>query len=298
LYSITIFIVLIKTYCYGTIAGKQDLMNITKKTIKRFIVTTIFLIALLIYPISMTGCSSEDDESGINQNDGPVELTILRNKLLVGTDASYPPFEFIQDTEIVGFDIDIASEIAFRLDKEMEIVPIEWDFSYEMPEDEKLDMIISAISIEENSNGSVDFSEPYYIMEFVFLVLSDAELQIKEDLKGKKIGMISHETKDLPAEYLSDYMIEEYKDVILMLEELRNRNIDGLLISIPVGKNIIEEDNAIYRVLKIIESEKAFSIVFHKGSLLKDEVNRILSEMNEDGTYQEIYEKWFLFSIE
>lgn len=273
-------------------------MNVTKKTIRKFIVFTVLIIMFLIYSTLAAGCSNQDSIPGIDQNGEPQELTILKNKILVGTDATYPPFEFMQDSIVVGFDIDIVQEIATRLEKEMEIVPISWDFSYKIPEADKLDMIISAVSAEEDNDEFVDFSDPYYIMEFIFLVLSDAQLQIKEDLKEKKIGMIDHEIKDLSTEYLEDYTIEEYKDVLLMLEELRNKNIDGLLISIPVGKNIIEEDNAIYRVLEVVKSERAFNIVFHKDSPLRDEVNRILSDMDEDGTYQKIYDKWFSFSAQ
>ena len=271
-------------------------MSITKKAIRKFIVLTVLIIVFLIYSGLSVGCSDQDNGLEINQNGEPQELTILKSKILLGTDATYPPFEFVQDSIVVGFDIDIAQEIASRLEKELEIIPISWDFSYKIPEDERLDMIISAVSAEEDNSEFVDFSDPYYIMEFMFLVLLDDKLKIKEDLKEKKIGMIDHEIKDLSPEYLEDYTVEEYKDVLLMLEELRNKNIDGLLISVPVGKNIIEENCAIYRVLEVVKSERAFSIVFHKGSPLRDEVNRILSEMDEDGTYQQIYDKWFSFS--
>lgn len=273
-------------------------MIATKRTIRALIVFTVLIIVFLIYSGLAAGCSGQDNGSEINQNGEPGELTILKNKILVGTDALYPPFEFVQDGTVDGFDIDIAQEIAARLEKEMEIVPINWDFTYKIPEDVRLDMIISAISAAEDREEFVDFSDPYYIMEYVFMVLSDAELKIREDLKGKKIGMVGHEVKDLSPEYLKDYTIEEYKCVLLMLEELRSKNIDGVLISIPVGKNIIEKNNGIYRVLEVVKSERTFNIVFHEGSPLRDEVNRILSEMAEDGIYQQIYDKWFSFSAE
>ena len=68
-----------------------------------------------------------------------------------------------------------------------------------------------------------------------------------------------------------------------------------MLISVPVGKNIIEENSGIYRVLEVVKSQKVFNIVFHKGSPLKEEVDRILAEMAGDGTYKEIYDSWFSF---
>jgi polar amino acid transport system substrate-binding protein len=267
------------------------LKDLTKRIIVTIAVFTIILIMVIMYAGIVPGCSQASNGI-VAFKEG--QLTYFDNKIIVGTDASYPPFEFIQDGEIRGFDIDIASEIASRLEKELEIVPITWDFTYKIPEDTELDMIISAVSEEEDKEEFVDFSDPYYTLEYILVVLSDAELTIKEDLKDKKVGMIDIRVKDLDPESLKSFAVEEYKEILVMMEDLRNKNIDGVIISVPFGKNIIEENNGIYTVLETIKSNKAFNIVFHKDSPLKDEVNRILDEMIQDGTYQEIYESWFL----
>ena len=93
----------------------------------------------------------------------------------------------------------------------------------------------------------------------------------------------------------SDFRIENYEDILIMLEALRSKEIEGILVSIPLGRNIIEENNGIYSVLGVVKSERKLNIIFLEGNPLKDEVNRILSRMKEDGTYQEIYDKWFSF---
>jgi polar amino acid transport system substrate-binding protein len=267
------------------------LKDLTKKIIGTAAVFTVILILVIMYAGIVPGCGQASNGI-VAFKEG--QLTYFKNRILVGTDASYPPFEFIQDGEIQGFDIDIASEIAMRLEKEIHIVPVTWDFTYEIPEDTRLDMIISAVSEEEDEKEFVDFSDPYYTMEYILVILSDAKLTIKEDLKGKKVGMIDTCVKNLDPEYLKSFAIEEYKEILVMMEDLRNKSVDGILISVPFGMNIMEENSGIYRVLEAIESDKVFNIVFHKGSPLKDEVNRILDEMIQDGTYQEIYDKWFL----
>jgi polar amino acid transport system substrate-binding protein len=264
-------------------------MKLTKKIIGVFAVLIVIIIMVVIYSGLTAGC----DGPGKSEEG---QLTIFRNKILVGTDATYPPFEYVHEGNLEGFDIDIAAEIASRLDKEMEIVPITWDFTYRIPEDIRLDMIISAVSADEDKEEFVDFSDPYYMMEYMLIVLSDAELKIKEDLKGKRVGIIDIRVKDLDPEYLKDFIIEEYKDVLIMMEDLRNREIDGVLKSVPLGKNIIEENSGIYRVLETVGSLREFNMVFHDGSPLREEVNRILQEMVEDGTYQQIYDNWFSFS--
>ena len=236
------------------------------------------------------GCGTADNGDVYPSED---QLTIFSSKLLVGTDATYPPFEFTEDGVIKGFDIDIAKEVAARLEKEIEIIPITWDFSYKIPEDIRLDMIISAVSADEGKEEFVDFSDPYFTMEYILIVLSDAELTIKEELKGKKVGMIDIRVKDIDPEYLKDYEIVEYKEVLFMMDDLRNGNIDAVLKCVPTGKSILEENTGIYRVLEKIKSERVFNIVFHQGSPLKGEVDTILEEMVQDGTYQEIYDSWF-----
>jgi len=177
----------------------------------------------------------------------------------------------------------------------MVIVPITWDFSFKIPEEISLDMIISAVSAQDGKKESVDFSDPYYTLEYILVVPADAELTIKEDLKGKRIGIIDIRVKDIDPEYLKDYTIKQYKEVLVMMEDLGNKNIDAVLISVPVGKNIIDENNGLYRILDVVESNKAFNIVFRKGSPLTEEVNSIIKEMTEDGTYQDIYDAWFSF---
>ncbi len=268
-------------------------MNKTFKTLKKLAFTLLSIIIFIIYAGSLTACGSRAANSSADSDSATQKLTIYSSKLLVGSDTTYPPFEYIEDGKTVGFDIDIAAEIAKRLEKELEIVPIIWDFTYEMPEDTKIDMVISAVTGTEDKEELADFSDPYYIMEYMLITLSEAEPKLREDFRGKKIGMLTNKSEDFSDEDLKDFIIEVYSDVILMLEALKSKDIEGILISIPLGKNIIEENSGFYSIIEIVKSEREYNIVFMEGSPLKDEVNRILEEMRQDGTYQEIYDRWF-----
>ena len=95
---------------------------------------------------------------------------------------------------------------------------------------------------------------------------------------------------------LSSYQKSEFelKDGLADTTKTRiNMPVEGILISIPLGKSIIEENNSFFSIIEIVKSEREYNIVFLEGSPLKDEVNSILEEMQTDGTYQEIYDKWF-----
>jgi glutamine transport system substrate-binding protein len=265
-------------------------LNFKGKNKKAFLFfINIFLSAvivfLLFYAVSCEtpGNASETGSTG--------------KKLIVGCDATYPPFEFTEDGNIEGFDIDIIREIAERMGREIEIISIKWDNTYQIPEDMNLDMIISAIPIDKEKEGIVDFSNPYFVMEYMLVTLSGTDIKIKEDLKGKAVGILNSEKNYLDEDYLLNYGIEGYDDIVMMFEDLRNQNIDGVLISLPLAVNLLSENVGIYSVLEVVKSNKEFGIVFSKGSALKEEVDRILDEIKEDGTYDDIYNNWFNYSF-
>ncbi len=258
-----------------------------KKKNKKFFLffINIFLSAVIISLLLSTVNCRISDNTGDENTDG--------ENLTVGCDATYPPFASMKDGSIVGFDIDIIREIAERIGREIEIEPILWDNTYVFPEDMDLDMIISAIPIIEEMESLVDFSDSYFVMEYMLITLSGIDIKIKEDLEGKEVGILSSEESYLDEDYLLNYKIEAYNDIAALFEDLRNENISGVLISLPIGTNLMTENEGIYSVLEIIKSNKEFGIVFKEGSALKEEVNRIIEEIVQDGTYDEIYGRWF-----
>jgi len=257
-----------------------------KKVLLFFINISLFavIILLLFYTISCKVTANADDVNPAGK------------KLIVGCDATYPPFAFVKDGNVEGFDIDVAGEIARRMDREIEIISINWDSTYQIPEDLKFDMIISAIPIIKEKEGVVDFSSPYFVMEYMLITLSETNIKIKEDLKGKVIGILETEKNCLSEDYMLNYKIESYDNILTMLDDLRNKNVDGVLISLPMWVLLVE-NKGIYSVLEVVKSNKEFGIVFTKGSALKEEVDKILEEIKEDGTYDDIYNKWFNYSF-
>lgn len=267
-------------------------LNFKQKNRKVFLFfVNIFLCAVIIFLLFYAvSCKA----SG---NAASTDTGSIGEKLIIGCDATYPPFESIKDGNVEGFDIDIAREIAERMGKELEIISVKWDNTYQVPEDVDLDMIISAIPISRGKEEIVDFSNPYFVMEYMLVTLSDTSIKIKEDLVGKAVGILNSEKNYLDEDYLLNYKIEGYDDVVIMFDDLKNKNIEGILISLPMGVNLLAGDAGIYSVLEVVKSNKEFGIVFNEGSPLKEEVDRILDEIKEDGTYDEIYSEWFSYDF-
>lgn len=265
------------------------LLNYINKNRKAFLffacVSLCAVILLLLF--SSAGCRAAANASPGTESD--------QTKLRVGTDPTYPIFEFTKNGNVDGFDIDIAKEIAKRLERDLELISIDWESNYKIPEEPELDMVISAIPVSNEKESIVDFSEPYFTMEYMLISFTETEIRSRENLLGGHVGILNIEKSYLSEDYLLDYRIETYNDISTMINDLKSRTIDGMLLSLPMGVNLITGDTGIYRVLEIVGSSRDFAIVFSKGSTLREEVNAVIEEIKQDGTYEEIYNKWFSY---
>ena len=233
-------------------------------------------------------------ESSTSQEDSSNENKSL---LIVGSDTTYPPFEFIDNGDIVGFDIDLIKEIVSGMKKEIEITSSSWDPEFKDLIDGKLDILISAVPIEADKIAIVDYSKPYYTLEYLLVSLSGSEIKIKEDLVGKKIGVLKVGKSNISEDYLSNYEISDYEDIMDMLDALGNKEIEAALINLPLAVSLLKDNKDMYLVLDKINSDREFAIVFKKGNPLVSEVNQILDTMVTDGKYQSIYDKWFNYNF-
>jgi len=258
--------------------------------ISGFVIILSFLVSAFLF----LGCNEKKSQVIENSSEtSAAEVTAYSNFLNVGVDSTFPPFAFLMEDKVSGFDVDIAGEIAKRMGKELKISQISWDEIFDKINDPGIDLVISGVTITSDREKLVDFSEPYYTLEFISLSLSTSDIRTKEDLKNKKIGMLKSETKDMNPDFLADYVINGYDDVVALIKALKSGEIDGILISIPIGVKILSEDPETYRFLQKIQSDIEYSVVLKKESPLKDKINQILKDMRSDGTYLKIYDNWF-----
>lgn len=239
-------------------------------------------------------CSKKDNEK-IKNNSGTTQSqnTESDDFLNIGVDSTFPPFAFLIDDKVSGFDIDLAGEIAKRLGRELKVNQISWNEIFERINDTDMDAIISGVSNSPDRQKLADFSEPYYALEFISLTLNTSSIKLKEELLNKKVGMLKNEMEDLSTDVLSGYSIIGYDDAVALINALKAEEIQGILISIPIGVKILNEDPDIYRFVNKLESSIKYSIVLKKGSPLTDRINEVLEELQDDGTYKIIYDKWF-----
>lgn len=260
------------------------------------IISISLLLFLLLTGLSgLAGCDRLGNTAASENNQGSSQEN--KSLIIVGSDTTYPPFEFIENGDIVGFDIDLIKEVVSRMKKEIEITSNSWDPEFKDLIDGKLDIVISAVPIEADKTAIVDYSKPYYALEYLLVSLSGSEIKIKQDLTGKKIGVLKVGKSNISEDYLSDYEVSDYEDIMDMLDGLGNKEIEAVLINLPLAVSLLKDNKDMYLVLDKINSDREFAIVFKKGSPLVWQVNQILETMVTDGKYQSIHDEWFNYNF-
>lgn len=199
-----------------------------------------------------------------------------------------------ENNEVVGFDVDIGSELARRIGVEPVIVPTAWDGIIAGLVTGRFDTIVGSMGITEERRQAVDFAGPYYRSGLAVFVAEDSEAQTLADLDGETIGVNLGELAEEWASGRSEWTVRTYKGLPELFLELRSGRIDAFATDdIPVLVAINQNDEPI-RMLDVPDLEK-----FDIGIALRQDnpefkaaLQTALDEMMADGTYMEIADRW------
>ncbi|MFH2020629.1 MAG: basic amino acid ABC transporter substrate-binding protein [archaeon] len=225
-----------------------------------------------------------------------------RGNLIVGSDIPWKPMEFIDDSgSAVGFDIDVATEIAKGLGVSIEIVDYPWDELFDSVKTGKVDFAISGISITPERMEEYLFSDPYLdVGQSIIIRKDDARINSSPYLKGKKIGAISDTTsleeaiKLTESSLVTEYDSYEYSDEqeTGIIYDLKSGKIDAVITDYAPAKETAKDEPTL-KVLGEPLTQEYYGIMARKDSYaLMNEVNKILKNMKTNGKYEEIKNKW------
>ena len=223
-----------------------------------------------------------------------------RGTFVLGLDDSFPPLGFRDDNnEIVGYDIDLAKEVAKRLGVEFKAQPIDWDAKEMELETGRIDCIWNGFTITEDRKAALSMSFAYLNNEQVLVVRNDSGITSLEDMKGKVIGIQSgssaQEALDDNAAFkksLAD--VVSFKDNITALNDLKIGGVDGVVMDSVVANYSIAQTGEPFTVVSKALANEEYGIGFRKKEPeLCAEVEKILKEMAADGTITAISLKWF-----
>lgn len=224
-----------------------------------------------------------------------------RGKLVLGFDASFPPMGFQDESgNYVGYDLDLAAEVARRMEVELVLQPIDWAAKELELNSGNIDCIWNGMTATADRAEAMALSLNYMNNAQIVCVLADSGISTLADLAGKKVAVQSGSAgaEALAAnEALVASLGEkplEYADYAMALMDLDNKGVDAVVVDIIVANYYIATKNAAYKVLDESLSPEYYAIGFRKGDVaLRDEVNRVLTEMAGDGGISAIDQKWF-----
>ena len=228
--------------------------------------------------------------------------TIKQDTLVVGTYFTNPPFEFIKEGKRVGFEVDLLNAICQRLKLKCEFVDTTWEGILTRLENQQYDAIVGGITITEERSKTLNFSIPYMTTTLSVLIdqRSSSSIQSLGDLKGKTIGVQAETTdqdiaqKMLKENQIAKMMVYPFANMDQAISDLEKGVIDAFFKVFPVAYYLAKTDSSLRVVAQIPNDPQPLGIAFNKkNSKLLEAFNQALKNIQEDGTYQTIYHKWF-----
>ncbi|MGM0500369.1 MAG: basic amino acid ABC transporter substrate-binding protein [Bacillota bacterium] len=223
---------------------------------------------------------------------------VMAQRYIVGTNASFPPFEYVEEGEIVGFDIDLVKEIAELQGFEVEFRDISFDSLIPGLASGSLDMVAAGMTITDARKEVVAFSDPYYSANQSVLVHQDSEEDLTVLFGDNDIGVQTGTTGDTwVREKLIDRDIlkgdiRNYDSYVFVIRDLANKNIDAAVLDKPVAETY-SKNNPVKVVAEVITGEEYGIAVSKNNAELQEKINAGLAKVIENGTMDELIEKYF-----
>lgn len=241
----------------------------------------------IILMVMLVGCSEKNNDE----------------VYVIGVDDTFAPMGFRnENNELVGFDIDLANAMAEKMDIEIEFQPIDWAMKETELNGKNIDMIWNGYSITDKRKEQVNFTNPYLENKQIIVVLADSTIQTKYDLIGGTLA-VQKESSALEAVLAEETIASSLEggkpiefdtniDCFMDLEAGRSQAIvcDEVLARYVIKQRGEEK----YRILDDNFGIEQYGIGVRKEDTeLLNKLNDALDECKEDGTFDQVYQRWF-----
>lgn len=265
---------------------------------------SLFIAVILILSSLVAGCGTKEEvnseKNGSEVEDNSLEEIKKKGKLVLGTSADYPPFEFHTmvdgKDEIVGFDIEIAKYIADELGVELEIKDMEFDKLLGGLSTGMLDIVVAGMNPDSEREKEANFTDIYYEANLSVLVNKEDASQINklEDLNGKSIGVQIGTTQEKFAKTeIKDADVKSLSTNPDIAMNLKTKKIDCAIMEAPVAESFASSNDNLMVVegVNIDSGSDGVAIAVKKGNdELTVKLNEILAEAKDKG----LMDKWFI----
>ena len=248
---------------------------------------------------SSEAASSEAASDATSDTASAEVTTVEPGKLIMSTNAAFPPYEMTADGgSFEGIDVEIAGAIAEKLDLELQIDDMDFDAALLAAQTGKSDMVMAGVTVTEDRQTVMDFSDSYAAGIQVVIVPEDSDIASIDDMTGKMIGVQRGTTGD---QYCSasvedggfgEENVTRYDNGLTAVQALNNGQVDCVVIDNAPAQEFVAANPG----LKILDTEYAneeYAIGVAKGNTqLLDAINTAIAELKADGTIQSILDKY------
>lgn len=233
--------------------------------------------------LSMAACSSD---SASAKND---------DKIYVGTEAGFAPYEYMSGDQVVGVDMDIAQAIADALGKELVIKNMDFDGALNAVQQGQVDFVAAGVSVDEERQKVMDFSHNYVDSSDVVIVNASADtVKTNEDIADKIVGVQQGNIADIwMTNNYPDAQVKRYTKFVQAAEDLKNNKIDAIVMDLYPAQELVATNPE----LKILDEENPvfvdqYAIAVKKGNQeLLDQINEVIDQLIADGKIEEFTAK-------
>ncbi len=257
----------------------------------------VFLVSGLLGMFWQSGCRMQSQE--IRKETGRLEKIKAAGKIIVGTSADYPPYEFYLlpelDSEMVGIDIDIAEAIAANLNVKLEIKDIVFSKLFDELAAGNIDIALAGLTPTESRKHIVDFSIPYYQAIQNMLIRAEDRNRIKtlEDLRGKIVGTQKGSIQeDLARNLITGAVFFLHEEIDGLVAALLQKKVDAVILEKPVADTFVLKDNSLLNLECSTDSQPLGSAAaVRKGdAVLLERINQVLQKLIEENKITESIE--------
>lgn len=258
---------------------------------KKSMIKIISVLLVCILTIGLAACGSKTNEANTGENKSQLDKIKESGRIVLGTSADYPPYEFHKEINgkdtIVGFDIEIAKEIAKDMGVELVIKDMKFEGLLAALDSGNVDFVVAGMTPTEDRAKNVDFSNIYYTAIQALVVRAEDVNNITslQDLNGKKIGVQKGSIQEgIATTQIPGGKIKALGKVSDIMLELKNNKVDAIVVELPVAKAYASKNSDILVTdIKFEEEDGGSAVAFKKGSTeLVDAVDITLQKLIED----------------
>lgn len=241
--------------------------------------------------------TAASDEAATEAAETASAVTKTEGVITFGTNAEFPPFEFVTSSGVIdqydGIDMAIAKQIAEESGMTATVENMEFDSLLIALQNGQIDAVIAGMTVTDERKEAVDFSSPYYTATQVMIVKEDSDIAAAADMADKKICVVQGYTGEICVQDMG-YPYEAFKKGTEAVMELVNGKCDVVVIDSATAQKYVGDNEG----LKIVEDSEAFeaeeyAIAVRKGNTeLLDMINKAIETKLADGTISELGVKY------